>query len=122
MSVVREKVDRGALASTFVGSPDPLQENPPHGQKLYIRWRLPYLTDMKNKYLSLSIIFQNYQTQTLLYPLDHHRGVIVYSLLNEDYFSVGGLLTYKAEIMDGNHKVIKKWQHSLWVDLITIEE
>ncbi len=121
VSVVREKIDRDSLASTFVGTPDPLQENPPLGQKLYISWRLPANTNLETAYLRLSVILHNYETRVITFPVNRPRDLVVYSLMNEAYFETGGLLSYKAEINDGE-KILANWVHSMWTEPIIPEE
>ena len=122
VTVKREYVDRDQLASTFVGSPDPRQENPPRGQELTIEWRLPPEAMGQTLQLELSVLYRDYSHATFTYPIDRRRGVVIYSLLNEEYFEKEGLLTYKAEIVDVNRKILKEWKQILWTDLITLEE
>lgn len=122
VTVKREYVDRDQLASTFVGSPDPRQKNPPTGQELTIEWRLPPEAMEEELQLELNILYRDYSSATFTYPVDRRRGVVTYALLNEEYFERDGLLTYKAEILDSNGKVLKEWKQILWTDLITLEE
>ena len=122
VTVKREYVDRDQLASTFVGSPDPRQKNPPTGQELTIEWRLPPEVMNEKLQLELSILYRDYSRATFTYPVDRRRGVVTYALLNEEYFERDGLLTYKAEILDSDGKILKEWKQILWTDLITLEE
>lgn len=122
LSVKREYVDQSKLASTFVGSPEPRQKNPPKGQELIIEWRLPPDALDEELILVLSVIYKNHSEDTICYPVDRRRGVIIYSLLNEDYKKTEGFLTYKAEIKSTQGIVVKEWKQQLWVDLIVIDD
>ena len=121
LSVTREAVDRARLASTFVRSPDPRQENPPRGQELTIEWRLPESDLEEGLTLVLSIIYKNHSQDTICYPVNKRRGVLTYSLLGEDFKQTEGLLTYKVEILQKDHTVIKEWKQQLWTELIAID-
>ncbi len=121
LSVKRESVDQSKLASTYVGSPDPRQKNPPRGQELIMEWRLPRDFSHEKMTLVLDILYKNYTQETLSYPISRRRGVITYSLLGNDYQEKEGLLTYKAEIRDKEGVVIQEWKQQLWTELIVID-
>jgi hypothetical protein len=42
----------------------------------------------------------------------------VFSLLNEEYRSRGGLIAYQAEIRTKKGEIYRQWTHQLWVQLI----
>ena len=115
-------VDRDQLASTYVGSPDPRQKNPPSGQELIIEWRLPPEAIKETLRLQLSLLYRDYTQETVCYPIAKRRGAITYALLNKKFKEKRGFITYKAEIVDEQGEVIKEWKQLLWTDLITIEE
>jgi len=121
LSVKREAVDRMKLASTFVGSPDPLQKNPPKGQELILEWRLPEEALREELVLVLSVIYKNHTEEKVCYPIDRRRGVITYSVLGSDYKETDGFLTYKAENLNKDNSVVKQWKQQLWTDLIVID-
>ena len=122
LTVKREYVDRDRLASTYVGSPDPLQKDPPRGQELTLEWRLSSEMMETPLNLVLSILYRDYSQATFTYPIDRRRGVETYSLLGDDYTKTGGFMTYKAEIIDTKGQVMKEWKQLLWTDLIVIED
>jgi len=109
------------LASTFVGSPDPRQENPPKGQELILEWRLPEQALLEELVLVLSVIYKNHTEEKICYPINRRRGVITYSVLGKDYKETEGFLTYKAEILNKDDSVIRQWKQQLWTDLIVID-
>lgn len=108
------------LASTFVGSPDPRQKNPPTGEKLIIGWKLPSDSLDQELLLQLDIIYRNHSKKRECYPISQRRGIIIYHLLDEEYFKTRGFLTYKAEIITREGSVLKEWRQKLWFNLITI--
>lgn len=121
LSVKREAVDRTKLASTFVGSPDPRQKNPPRGQELILEWRLPESSLLEKPVLVLSVIYKNHTEEKVCYPITRRRGVVTYSVLNEEYKKTEGFLTYKAEVLTADDTILKEWKQHLWTDLIVID-
>ncbi|QVL56698.1 MAG: hypothetical protein KFB93_04765 [Simkaniaceae bacterium] len=121
LSVKREHVDQSKLASTYVGSPDPRQKNPPKGQELIMEWRLPRETVEEKMTLVLELLYKNYTQETISYPVSSRRGVITYSLIGKKYKEKEGLLTYKAEIRDEKGTVLQEWKQQLWTELIVID-
>ena len=122
ISVRQEWIDGRYLASTHVGTPDPRQAHPPLGQKLVLNWWVPREVLNKNPRIVLTLLFWNYTEQTVTYPIDNHAGYKTYSLLNEEYEKMQGLLTYRAEIVTDDDKVFAEWKHQLWVRLIDINK
>lgn len=121
LSVKHEYVDKSKLASTYVGSPDPRQKSPPKGQELILEWRLPMGTVDDKMTLVLDVLYKNYTQTTICYPVSRRRGVIIYSLLGEEYKEKEGLLTYKAEIRDEEGTILQEWKQQLWTELIVID-
>ena len=122
LSVKREYIDQSTLASTFVQSPDPRQNNPPKGELLLIKWRLPEEVLKEELHISLKIIYQNHTQECLSYPVFQRRGMLTYSLLNEKYQKTKGFLTYKAELVNGAGSVLKEWQQQLWTERIVLDD
>ena len=117
VSVQKQRVGRSSLASTFVQSPDPRQKNPPRGQRLLIKWRIPNEELSEQTYLKLSIVYKNYVEEVVERPIDEASGLIVYDLLDERFYDTGGFLSYKAEVMNGE-RVVEAWRQQLWVEII----
>lgn len=121
LTLKKEYVNQSTLASTYVGSPDPMQKNPPLGEELVIEWWLPPGSLDEELTLMLKIIYRNYTEQTLIYPVLQRRGEITFPLLNDGFIETGGFLSYKVEIRTSHGEVMKEWEHRLWTNLITIE-
>jgi len=122
LSILRERVDRSTLASTFVSSPDPRQHHPPIGQRLMIEWFLSSSLFKQELMLQLKVIYNNHSQKTLFYPINCRWGMVLYSLLDEEYHKSKGILTYKVEIQTLEGNVVKQWKQRLWVDLIDVED
>ena len=120
LSVRQIWIDRSTLASTHVGTPDPRQENPPEGQLLLIDWKIPNWILEHHPRISLQLIFWNYTTETVDFPLMSTFGSKRYYLLNDKYEETKGLLTYKADIITEDGQIYKEWKHQMWVNLIQI--
>ncbi|MGL4347898.1 MAG: hypothetical protein ACRCSV_00340 [Chlamydiales bacterium] len=121
VTVVQEKMHRSLLASSFVDSPDPMQYNPPRGKKLYISWNIDADRSFEDCLIRISMIFRNRNVKTLDVPIPRKRGTIVYSLLDQEYYEIQGLLTYKVEIVAKNEEILAVWTHQMWVDIIKLK-
>ncbi len=106
------------LASFYVNTPDPLQNNPPVGQSLLISWRLKHeLCKYSLVEIRYTIRLRDKTEFTESYPINRNRGYFTYSLYNDDYFKSGGIATYKVQLV-GDGEVIEEWLHQLWQELI----
>jgi hypothetical protein len=99
-----------------VGTPDPLLLCPPLGQRLLISWNKcePSMT------LKLTVRFHNSEEAVFSTSIKKSKGTYIYELLGQDYLDKGGILTYKAELLQGNILVCL-WKHQLWAERINIE-
>lgn len=122
LSLSQEKVDINSLASTYVGSPDPLHDHPPMGQKIIITWSLPDVVFEQKPHIDLHLLFWNNTVEVVKYPLNQPSGTKVYYLLDKEYADKRGILTYKADIVTDDGTVFFEWKHQLWVNLIHIED
>jgi len=109
------------LASYYVGTPDPRLNNPPTGEQLIISWALPvpYLK-YQDLHLEMKIRFHNREEIVQKVPIKKSKSSYIYSLLNEDYFTKKGILTYKVSVI-GDECVLEEWKHQLWTELITFD-
>lgn len=121
LSIQKEYVDRSSLASSFTKSPDPMQKNPPIGRRLWIDWDIPGKDWEEGLFLSLRVVFNNYQEERVTYPITTSKGYLHYDLLGEKFIKTGGLLTYMAEISNIEGKILARWQHQMWFNLIDEE-
>lgn len=122
LAVQQQWIDVNYLASTQVNTPDPLRENPPVGQMLIIDWKIPRKMLKDKPQLLLDLIFWDYTTQTIRIPITYPMNYTTYELLSDDYEKTGGILTYKASIVNQEGTVYRECKHQLWVNLIHFEE
>ena len=108
------------LASYYVGTPDPRQNCPTVGQRLIVSWVVPknYLC-YTNLRLEVTMRFRNREEHKEIFPISKTRGTYVYTLLNDDYFSSRGILTYKVDLI-GGETIFEEWRHRIWIDLIQV--
>jgi hypothetical protein len=120
LSVHTDYISHRTLASYYVNTPDPLLNDPPIGQRLILSWSIPKCTipgnDLK---LRIYIRFWNRQQIVKVEPITKQRGTVVYTLMNEDYISARGIMSYKAEIVDDD-VIIAEWKHQIWTEVINI--
>lgn len=119
--VHQQVINRDSLASTYVGSPDPLQCCPPTGRKVVLEWWVPPMLLQCEPKLILHLIFWNFTERTIEYPITSKIGYHTFDLVDEDFFTTGGILTYKAEIVTCDGEIYREWKHQLWVNLIQIK-
>ncbi|MBI5274389.1 MAG: hypothetical protein HY860_04980 [Chlamydiales bacterium] len=118
IGVEKEYVDINSLASTFVGSPDPMQQNPSHGVRLWMDWEIPPHLWQEGFILTLKVIYKDYEEETFSFVMDLPKGQKSFELLNEKYDRTGGLLTYMAEVTSQHGEVLSDWKHQMWFNLI----
>lgn len=119
--VQSDYLGRHSLASYFVGTPDPLLDAPPLGQRLIISWSFPtdYL-QYQDLHLRATLRYRNREQTVQHFSLQGHlKGILVYALTGEEYFEKKGILTYQIEVI-AQGKVLETVQHQLWVNLITL--
>jgi hypothetical protein len=122
LSVSQEWVDVRYLASSHVHTPDPRLQKPPVGQMLILDWRVPSDVLKKKPVVVLDLIFWDYTTKQIRYPVERRMDFATFRLLDEEYEKSGGILTYKAEMITEDGQVYRKWKHQLWVELITVSD
>lgn len=110
------------LASYYVGTPDPRQNDPAIGQRLIIGWSVPKShLSYENLRLEVSIRFRNREETKEIFYITKTRGTYIFALLNCDYFTRRGILTYKIDLIGGDC-VLEEWRHKIWSDLILINQ
>jgi hypothetical protein len=117
--VQQQKIGPTYLASTNVGSPDP--RIPPNGQMILAEWWIPSRIVKQHPTLRIDVLFCDYTQDCVEFPINRTVGYETYSVLNKEFKETGGLLAYKAEIIDSDGEVLADWKHQLWVELITAE-
>lgn len=119
LSVRTDYVTRSDLASLHVNTPDPRKSCPPLGQRLTISWDLDRATMRRYQrlFLSARVILHNHEEVAFSIPITCNCGSYVYSLLNEEYFSKNGILTYKVELW-GDDTLLDLWQHQIWTEIV----
>jgi hypothetical protein len=106
------------LASERVNTPDP-NRYCFFGQQLIVHWRIPKSHFIRGVTLVLHLRYGDRSQNKIEIPLEKNTGWWVYRLLNQEYGSRGGILSFKAElIQDGD--LLDRWTHFLWTDLIEI--
>lgn len=122
LSLEKMRIDRSYLASTFVESPDPLQLNPPYGERVLIAYCIPRDAMPQHPKIVLTLLFNSFEQKRVEIPLKSSLGNDSYSLLGEEFIQTGGILTYKAEVVTEEGESLLHWKHQLWTELITIDE
>lgn len=122
LSVQSHFLRRDQLASYYIDTPDPAQNFPLLGQEVIVEWSLPSefmgYTDL---YLEVTIRFANRQELVRRVTIHHHSGVYTYVLEGDDFCEMGGIQTYKVDLIgDGN--ILLCWRHQLWKELIHVGE
>ncbi len=114
-----EYLSQKSLASYHVETPDPCLNDPPMGQRILISWLIPKKDFCHEYRIKLTLRFCNRTESTLCLRLNKRHGLYIYRLINQAYFSCGGVRTYKIELFKGN-ELIECWKHQLWAELILL--
>lgn len=117
--VQQQKMDKDFLASTYVKTPDPRQENPPHGERLVINWDFSFDDFQKKLTLLLKVLYWNNLQESFFYPIERIRD---YKTFYFDHAKDQRILTYIIEIITEEGEIIRTWQHQLWTKLISFDK
>ncbi len=122
LDVQREQIDRRYLASTFVGSPDPRQDNPPFGQLITIEWKIPEEILERDPLIVFDLIYGDFTEGRFEYPVQHSWGHKSFEFLNPEYEEKKGIIAYRAQMILDDGEIYLTWEHQFWVNLINIEK
>ena len=122
LSLTDKRINQNSLASTYVGTPDKRQHEPPIGQFILVDWRIPQEILSQKPVIDLYILFGNYTEKKIEYPIKYKAGYVTYKDVNEEYADTEGIITYRADIRLKDGTIYKSWDHQLWVNLIVPEE
>ncbi len=118
ISARTEYISNESLASYYVGTPDPKQNNPTIGQRMIVLWRIPQeYWKWQEAELHILMRFANHQERELKIPICQNCGTYIYEILDDEFCETRGILTYKVEILSDNC-LLAEWRHQLWSRLI----
>jgi hypothetical protein len=121
LSVHTDYLSHENLASYHVNTPDPRLNNPSIGQRLIISWSLPKkLLQLEDLHLEITLRFRTREEIQETVSISESSGTFVFPLLNEDYISTRGILTYKIDLIGGG-EILEEWRHQIWTELIVIK-
>lgn len=118
----QQRIDASYLASSHVGSPDPRQKCPPHGQLLIVEWWVPPPLLKYQPRVVVHLFFRNYTEKIIEFPITRRVSYEIYPVLGCEFDETGGLLTYKAEIVICEGEIYREWKHQMWVQLIDLSD
>ena len=112
-------VDRNFLASSWVQTPDPRQENPTLGRRLAVSWDFPRSLFAKDLQLIVIVRFWDNTEETIVQPITRRRDFAVF------FFPAASpdekrILTYQVRAISAEGEVVGKWEHPLWTPLIEV--
>lgn len=115
-------IDRNDLASTWIGSPDPKQKDPPKGQQLIVSWNLPSRIYVQKPHLEVTIRFWDHSEAHLIRKVPKRRGWEVFSFEKNLQEPKGKILSYQVKIVGSQGEEMDLWQHQLWTKSVLLEE
>lgn len=117
LEVDLEYVSNQKLASYHVRTPDPALQFPSVGQTLTIRWNLPEQMLPQTSIIWVKIRYRNHTQTSFGIKPKKVNGQWTYRLLNDDYFSTLGILSYQVTLYDKEIPIAVS-EHQLWVEMI----
>ena len=109
------------VASSFVKSPDPERDSFKPGRRLIVEWLLPY-TYLKpeNLTLRLHVMYGDLEEEVVDYPIKRVAGFISHLVLDPKFTQKKGIISYKAEIVDLEQKVVESFKQHLWSEPVRL--
>lgn len=118
LTVHTDYISHENLASSYVGTPDPLLETALVGQRLIISWWIPRrYQDCANLEIHYRLRYGNREEAQAVIRIAKRVGWYSYALTNEEFFEKKGIKTYQVQLY-ANGEIIDEWQHQLWTKLI----
>ena len=119
LHVQQQWYNRGSLASSWVATPDPRQNNPPNGQKLVVSWDYPISLFQKNTQLLVTVRFWDNSEKVFVRKIREKRGWEAF-VFEHNVNKEGKILTYKVEVRNQKGEVIDLWKHQFWTDKVIL--
>ncbi len=120
--VQQEWVDKNYLASSYVKTPDPRDNNPQIGQKIIISWDFPLSDYKKDLTIILYVRLWDQTQKELTYKIERKRGYTDFFFENKNREQNKKILTYRLDVVDKNNEIIRTWKHQLWTKQINIDK
>lgn len=119
--VQQEKVDANFLASSFVNTPDPRQEDPPIGQRLLIAWDFPLSSFRKHLQLKTTVRLWDQSEKVYYLPLERKRDSTTYFFPNKAPSLDKKILTYRIDVFTEEGEILESWEHHFWTKSINVD-
>lgn len=118
--IVKEEVlSKQRLASSYAKSPDPERTKFRKGRKLIVEWMLPFeYRANKDLHLRLYVVYGNLEQEVVEYSLNTFAGFVTHYVIDPAFTEKKGLLTYKAEIVNGKGEVIEEYKQQMWIKIL----
>jgi hypothetical protein len=117
----RQSRNTSYLASSFVGSPDPLSHAPINGEQLVLAWHVP--SSFENKaHIELHLTYWDYTQEVLNITVKDRLGRYTLENLGASFEKNKGIIAYKAVMTDPKGKVFQTWEHQLYTKLIDVSD
>lgn len=104
------------LASTHVRTPDPCRSCY-LGQQIVIRYKVPQRC-LEGAQVQLAVRYGDFSSAQFVKPIAKSRGYFLFRLVNVDYWTRQGIISYKVDLTSQGCLLATK-QHHLWADLIS---
>lgn len=116
-----EWIDEKFLASSHVGTPDPRQKDPPHGQRLIVAWDLPRSALAKKPRLIARVRLWNSTEERVERAIDRQRGVDAFYFDDTAETEDRRIIAYRVEVRGEGGELIEEWVHHFWTELIAVD-
>ncbi|KPK32990.1 MAG: hypothetical protein AMS24_02545 [Chlamydiae bacterium SM23_39] len=114
-----ENIRKDFLASHHVGTPDHRKKHPPIGQRVIVSFDFSSSLLKKEPFICLTVRFWDNREIVKKREIKRRWGTEVFYFPNKEKNKI---LTYLVQIIDKEGKIIKKWEHQFWTDLIDIDK
>lgn len=116
----QEWIDKNFLASTYVHTPDPRQENPKVGQRLLVSWDFPRSVFEKKLLLKAIVRFWDGSQQIIEQKIERRRGYEAFFFAKQGQSEDKKILTYLVQAISEQGEIVGFWEHQFWTPLIEV--
>ncbi len=122
LQVQQTVLTQNFLASSWVGSADPRQKNPPEGESLIVSWDFPPSLFKQELFLETTIRFWDLSEEIFSQKIEKQSGWKEYLSLYNLREKKGKILSYKAVVKNKKKRVVAVWEHPFWIKKIEVDQ
>lgn len=118
--VLQGWIEPSDLASSYLQTPDPRQQDPLTAEKLVVSWSFSNRDFQQDLTLSIDVRFWDGTQELWIGPIDKRFGYKELIFPKATPYNEKRILCYRIEAINAKKELIASYDHPLWVEWIEI--